>query len=191
MKNLVFYGDGLLCPPEGYGEQLVDLLVLRHPEVSFQSFHPGEMHLTLDAALKGAPFQVLGKAPEFVYLGLGHPDFLKPADPNALYSSLESLVQLILQKTRAKVAFTSVCEAFLPEESQRDMASVYNRRLPSLANDRVLFLDMNSSVNAFLEIHRRGPGEKRALHQQSLQLTSMGRVFMSNMALENLPWSNL
>ena len=191
MKNLVFYGDGLLCPPEGYGEQLMDLLVLRHPEAAFQSFHPGEENLTLDAALKGAAFHVLGKAPDFVYLELGNPDLLKSEEPESMLAALEGLLHLILQKTRAQVAFTSVCEAFLPEESQREKARVYNAGLPSLVRDRVLFLDMNKRVNEFLEKHRKGPGEKRALHQHPLRLTSMGRVFLAQAALENLPWENV
>lgn len=192
MKNLVFYGDGLLCPPEGYGEQIVDLLVLRHPELPFQSFHPGDQNLTLEAALKGAPMSVIGKAPDFVFLGMGNADVLhSSASPETLLKSLESMLHMILQKTRAHIAFTSVCEAFLPEEPQRLAARAYNFALPPLAGDRVHFLDLNQQVNSFLEKHRKGSGEKRALHSHPLGLTSMGRVFLSHVASENLPWNNL
>ncbi len=191
MKNLVFYGDGLLCPPEGYGEDIVDLLVMQHPETAVQSFHPGEKALTLEAGFKGAPFHVVGKAPDWVYLGLGLADLLHSADPKIMRETLESLLQLILQKTRAQIAFTSVCEAFLPEESQREQAKIYNASLSSLSGERTFFVDLNTSVNQFLEKHRQGPGEKRALHLLPLQLTSMGRVFMSHTALKNLPWDNL
>jgi len=192
MKNLVFYGDGLLCPPEGYSEQLMDGLVLRHPEAALQSFHPGEQHLTLEAAFKGAPFHVIGKAPDFVFLGLGTADLLQSAEPSGMRANLEALLQLIQHKTRAHLAFTSVCEAFLPEESQREKARAYNAGLSALAGngERVSFLDLNSHANAFLEKHRRGAGEKRALHVLPLQLTSMGRVFLSHTALENLPWNS-
>jgi len=105
--------------------------------------------------------------------------------------TLESLLQLILLKTRAQIAFTSVIEAFLPEESQREKAAVYNSSLSSMTGERLLFLDLNTSVQAFLEKHRQGIGEKRALHVLPLQLTSMGRVFLSHSALRNLPWDNL
>jgi len=188
MKNLVFYGDGLLCPPEGYSEQVVDRLVLRHPEAAFQSYHPGEQNLTLEAALKGAPFHVIGKAPDVVFLGIGNADLLHSAEPAAMHAGLEALLQLIQQKTRAHLAFTSVCEAFLPEESQREKARVYNAGLSALAGERAILLDLNGHVNAFLERHRQGAGEKRALHVLPLQLTSMGRIFLSHMAVENLPW---
>ncbi len=181
----------MLCPPEGYGEQLVDLLVLRHPAAAFQSFHPGEESLTLEAAFKGAPLHILGKAPDFVYLALGNADLLESDDPKSMIRSLDALLQLVQQKTKARIAFASVCEAFLPEASQRENAAVYNAGLPALAGDRVSFLDLNTLVNGFLEKHRQGPGEKRALHQAPLQLTSMGRVFLSHAAMENLPWGNL
>ncbi len=188
MKNFVFYGDGLLCPPEGYSEQIVDRLVLIRPEAAFQSFHPGEQNLTLEGALKNAPFHILGKAPDFVFLGLGNADLLRSAEPPAMRANLEALLQLILQKTRARIAFTSVCEAFLPEDSQREQARIYNAELSALDGERVVCLDLNSQLNACLEKHRQGAGEKRALHVSPLQLTSMGRIFLSHAALENLPW---
>lgn len=191
MKNLVFYGDGLLCPPDGYGENVVDLLVSQNPGAAVQSFHRGETTLTLEAALKGAALHVLGKAPDWVYLGLGTPDFLQSRNPERTRETLDSLLQLILLKTKAKIAFTSVCEAFLPEENQRESARIYNASLPALVNERVLLIDLNSNVHSFLEKHRQGSGEKRALHVLPLQLTSMGRIFLSHVALKNLPWDNL
>jgi hypothetical protein len=192
MKNFVFYGDGLLCPPEGYSEQIVDGLVLRHPEAAFQSFHPGEQNLTLEAAFKGAPFHIIGKAPDLVFLGVGSVDVLQSAEPSAMLANLEALLQLIQQKTRASIAFTSVCEAFLPEESLRERARAYNAGLPALgrSQERLIFLDLNAEVNAFLARHRQGAGEKRALHVLPLRLTSMGRVFLSHTVLENLPWNS-
>ena len=191
MKNLVFYGDGLLCPPNGYGESIMDLLLLQNPESNVQSFHSGETGLLLENALKGAPLHVLGKAPDWVFLGLGLPDLLQSRNPTLMRETLESLLQLILLKTRAEIVFTSIIEAFLPEESQREKAVAYNSSLSSLTGERLLFLDLNASVQLFLEKHRQGSGEKRALHVLPLQLTSMGRVFLSHSALRNLPWGNL
>ena len=169
----------------------MDLLVFQKPEIAVQSFHPGEKSLTIETALKGAPFHVVGKAPDWVYLGLGLPDLLQSTDPKLMLENLESLLQLILQKTRAQIAFTSAYEAFLPEESQRENARIYNASLSSLKGERIFLLDLNTSVNEFLQKHRQGSGEKRALHLLPLQLTSMGRVFLSHTALKNLPWDNL
>jgi lysophospholipase L1-like esterase len=191
LKKIVFYGDGLLCNPDGYGEQIADLLTLRHPETAFQSFHYGETELTLQAARKDAALHVLGKAPDWVYLGLGHPDLLLSTSEATMLGHLDDLLKLILQKTRAHIVLASVCEAFLFEEAQKEAARSYNAKLSSLMDERVLFLDLNSRVNEFLIHHRRGSGEKRALHSSPLKLTSMGRVFLSHAALESLPWSNL
>jgi lysophospholipase L1-like esterase len=170
----------------------VDLLVLRHPGALFRSFHPGESTLTLEAALKSTPLHVLGKAPDWVYLGLGTADLLQPLQqPGAMLENLDSLIQLILQKTRAQLVFTPAFEAFFSDESQREKARAYNAGLPALARDRAYFLNLNAKVNAFLEKHRLGSGDKRALHELPLKLTSMGRVFLSHAAQESLPQENL
>jgi hypothetical protein len=181
LKNLVFHGDGLICPPEGYGEQIVELLTLRRPGAAFTSFLPGEENLTLDAALRGAA-ALIGKAPDFVLLGLGNADMLRGVAPAEALETLRALVQVLLLKTQARVSVATVCGAFLPPEA-RAGAAAFNAGLPSLSGDRVGLIDLDGPVNGFLDAHRRGGGEKRSLHAQPLRLTSMGRVFLSNTAL--------
>ena len=51
-------------------------------------------------------------------------------------SVMSALLQLILQKTRARVVFASACEAFLPEDSQRERARAYNAELAALVQER-------------------------------------------------------
>lgn len=185
----MFFGDGLLCPSEGYGEPIVELLTLRRPGAAFKSYHPGEESLTLEAALRGAP-AIIGKAPDFVLLGLGNADMARGVDPAAALEPLEALVQLLLLKTQARVAVANVCTAFQTAEA-RPAAAAFNAGLATLAGDRVERIDLDGPVNAFLEVHRRAAGEKRALHVGPLRLTSMGRVFLSHtvsarLALEEL-----
>ena len=177
----MFYGDGLLCPPEGYGEGIVELLVLRHPDAAFRSFHHGEESLALDAALRGAA-SLIGKAPDFVFLGLGNVDMLRGVAPAEALASLRALIQVVLLKTQARVAVANVCGAFLPPEARAGAAG-YNAGLmglPGESGDRVRVVNIDDPVNAFLEAHRRGGGEKRSLHVRPLCPTSMGRVFLSN-----------
>ncbi len=181
MKNLVFYGDGLLCPPEGYGEGVVDLLVTRRPGAAFKSFHMGEESLTVDAALRGAP-ALIGKAPDTVVVGLGTADLLQGASLSAMLEPLGALVQVLLLKTQARVALVTVCSAFMPEAS-RAPAAAFNASLQDLAGmagERVTVLNVDDVVNTFLEAHRRGPGEKRALHSTALRLTATGRALLSH-----------
>lgn len=181
MKNLVFYGDGLLCPPEGYGEAVIELLVTRRPGALFKSFHSGEEQLALEGALRGAP-ALIGKAPDIVVVGLGAVDLLQGADPDLACERLGALVNLLLLKTQARVALTTVCSSFLPAEA-RPAAAGFNaglRGLAASAGDRVVVLDVDAAVAGFLDAHRRGGGEKRSLHAQPLRLTSTGRVFLSN-----------
>jgi hypothetical protein len=164
---------------------LIDLLVMRRPEAAFTASLPGEDGLSLESAARDLPL-LIGKAPDFVYLGLGTVDILRGADPAEAFTTLDSFVQLLLLKTRARLAIANLCEGFLPADA-RPAALEFNRALPSLASDRVQITDLNSPVQVFFERHRRGSGEKRSLYEGSPpRLTSMGRVFLSHAAYGQL-----
>jgi hypothetical protein len=183
LKNLVFFGDGLLCPPEGYGEAVVELFVTRHPGAAFKSFHLGEERLSLEAALGLVP-ALIGKAPELTVIGLGAADMNEGHAPEPSLEKLAALVQVLLSKTQTRVAVTTVCAAFLSPVA-RVAAAEFNagvRMLPGTfpGGERVSVLDLDAAVDAFLDAHRRGVGEKRSLHASALRPTSMGRVFLSN-----------
>ncbi len=187
MKNLVFCGDGVLCPQEGYGETLVELLTLRHPAASFRAFLRGEEEMTSEAALREAP-ALIGKAPDFVLLCVGHADLLRGGDPDRSLGKLGELAQLLVLKTQARIAVSSLCTAFLPEEF-RPAAAEFNAGLAALGNQagpRLRVTDLDAPVRAFLEAHRRGAGEKRALHVSPLRPTSMGRLLLAHAAWDAL-----
>lgn len=188
LKNLVFFGDGLLCPPEGYGEAVIELLVTRRPGAAFKSYHVGEENLTVAAALPVAP-ALIGKAPDLVVIGLGTADMAQELAPEASVEKLRALLQLLLLKTQTHVALTTVCSAFLPAPA-RAAAAEFNEGLRLLgattSPERVRVLDLEPVVDSFLEAHRRGAGEKRSLHVQPLRLTSTGRVFLSNTVYDML-----
>ncbi len=191
MKKIVFYGDGILRPPSGYSEQLIDLLVFHHPLASFQSFHLGEECLTLDSALKNAPFHVIGKAPDLIFLALGNTERLQQEAISLSLEKLHTLIHLFTLKTKAKIVLTSLCSAFYSEASRDDVLA-YNVGMQKIALlPQLQWLDLDSAVHTFLEKHRLGMGEKRALHQGPMALTSMGRVFLSQTAYSQLPWDTL
>ena len=195
MKKLVLYGDGFLCPPGGYGESLIDLLVMRRPEAAFTASLPGEEGLTLETALHRDVPLLVGKAPDFMHVCLGTVDMLRGVDPAEAFASLESLVQVLLQKTLARLAVATLCEAFLPPDA-RPAAVEFNLALPALLGDRLEIIDLNSPVNLFFERHRRGTGEKRSLYEGARdgappRLTSMGRVFLSHAAYGQLALEGL
>ena len=177
----------MLCPPEGYGEAIVELLVTRRPGAAFKSYHVGEEQLTVEAALPVAP-ALIGKAPDLVVIGLGTADMAQERAPEASVEMLGSLVQLLVLKTQARVALTTVCPAFLPSQA-RAAAADFNagvRAWGASHASRVEVLDLEPVVETFLDAHRRGAGEKRSLHVQPLRLTSTGRVFLSNTAYDLL-----
>lgn len=160
---------------------MVELLVTRRPGAAFKSYHLGDEHLTVEAAQPLAP-ALIGKAPDLVVIGLGTADMAEERPPEACLEKLGALLQLVLLKTRARVALTTVCTAFLPAPA-RAAAADYNdglRLLAAATPERVSVLDLDPVVDAFLEAHRRGSGEKRSLHVHPLRLTSTGRVLLSN-----------
>ncbi len=171
-----------MCPPAGYGEHVLDLLVLRHPGAALKAYHPGEERLTLEAALAGlAP--VIGKAPDFLHLGFGHTDVLVGRSPGEVLQGFEVLLQTLLMKTQARITLANLCEAFLPE-AMRVAARECNVALKALEGDRVQVLDLNLPVLQFLDRHRRGGGEKRSLHENALRLTSLGRTLLARTVFE-------
>jgi hypothetical protein len=189
VKNLVFCGDGVLCAPEGYGDTLVELLTLRRPAASFRSSVRGTAEFTTEDALRDAP-ALIGKAPDFVLLGVGHADALRGEDPARALARLRDLVQLLLLKTQADVAVAALCASFLPTES-RAAADSFNAGLAELVGPRVRVVDLNTPVQGFLEAHRKGNGEKRALHVQALKPTSMGRFLLAQAAWDALDFETI
>ena len=164
---------------------------MRKPNGAFQSFHLGEESLSLETAEKQAAFHVIGKAPDLIFLGMGHTDLLAGKSSDAMRIAFASLLDLLQAKTQAHIAFASICEAFFPEENQRETARTFNTTLSAFAGPRTRFLDLNSPVNTFLDQHRQGKGEKRALHLSPTRLTSMGRVLLAEILFQQLGWSEL
>jgi hypothetical protein len=104
----VLYGDGLLAPSGGgYGEQLIDLLVMRRPDAAFTTSYTHEDHLEADAVARDLPV-LIGKAPDFVYLALGTLDMLRGADPEAAFATLENLAR-VLHRRRARGSPSPIC----------------------------------------------------------------------------------
>lgn len=179
----------MLCPPDGYGEHIVERLVLARPDATFASFHPGEEQLTLEAALRGAP-ALIGKAPDFIYLAIGGADLLRGGNAAEALENMRALAQVLLLKTHARIAVANLCTAFFPQEA-RAAAAAFNAGLAALSGERVLVVDLDEPVRAFLDAHRRGGGEKRSLHTRPLHLTSMGRLFLSHTAFALLDLESL
>lgn len=185
MTNIVLYGDGLICPPHGYGETFADLLALRCPSAAVQTFQTGGEALDLDAGLKGAAFHVIGKAPDLVFLNFGHSDLVKKNPVEKMAASMALLLQLLIAKTQANIVFASCFPTFLSEEF-RENGEAYNSALKPLTSDRAIFLDLNTPILDFLAKHHQNSGEIRALHQNPLRLTSMGRILLAHAALDEL-----
>jgi hypothetical protein len=172
-----------VCPPFGYGEAVADLLIVGNPAAPFRAYFPGEDGLTAAAAFKDAA-AVIGKAPDVAHLGVGHADLLRGDSPEAALDNLRGLVQLLLLKTQAHVSVATLCAAFLPPDI-RPAAAAFDAGLASLAGDRVTVVDLDAAVNAFLESHRRGSGDKRSLHSSPLRLTSTGRTLLSDVVFRS------
>lgn len=183
MKKITLLGDGVLSGPTGFGDTLINLLIARRPDLPLQSFQFGQDGSTLASMLRDAPFHIIGKAPDVVVLGGGYSDLAAGTDPLAAVKVLEDLTALLLSKTAAVLCIANLAEAFLSgREGLPDAAGTFNRALSRMPAMRVKVLDLDARARSFLERHREGPGEKRALHNDWNRLTGLGRLLLAEAA---------
>ncbi len=95
---------------------------------------------------------------------------------------------MILHKTQARISLLSVISSFSPEGVAREAGRDLNTQLKELAGERIKWIDLDTRVEAFLEEHRKGPGEKHALHLDLIRLTPLGRLFLAHHAFQQIDW---
>lgn len=188
MKKIIFWGDGILSGSAGYAGLLENHVFLHHPRAAVTLSIQGKEGATLIEALREAPLHAIGKDPDLLYLGFGHSDIAAGRFPDEIGQTLEDLVGLILQKTRARIAIPFLISSFFSEDEERDRCHSVNRILGSLAGSRVSLLDLETKVEDFLREHRESPGDQRALHLNSSRLTPLGQLHLAHHAYALAPW---
>jgi hypothetical protein len=173
-QKLVLYGDGLLVSQHGFGETLLDLLLIKAPSAILQAFIQGEDDLDIATATHEASWRVIGKAPQEILIALGASELLAGKQASVLLSPLEALVHLLINKTKATLILTALPVAFFDDGPMRQAAIAFNHGLKSFQSANVVIHDVNPEVEQFLESHRKSPGEKRALHLAANRPTSLG-----------------
>lgn len=186
--RLVLYGDGLLTPPHGFGELLLDALLLKAPALAWQASLQGSEDLGVEKAFHEASWRLLGKAPQEAILALGATEIQKGAKAKDLLPWLQELLQLIHNKTQAEIALVTLPLAFFPEGSAREEAGFWNAALAELDSGVIACFDLNAPVQAFFREHRESLGEKRALHVAANRLTMLGKLLLAQTVAENWPW---
>jgi hypothetical protein len=187
-QRWVFYGDGLLVPTTGFGETLLDLLLLTAPQATWQASLQGSEEMTLTMAQQELSWRVIGKAPHGVLLVLGAREIEMGATSESLLPQFDELLSLLLAKTQAHIHLVSLPLGFFPEGVVREEADAFNRALRKKAHDRLSFCDVNPDLNAFLAQHRLSLGEKRALHLQAIRPTQLGRLLLAQSVAKTWPW---
>lgn len=188
MKKIIFWGDGILSGSAGYAGLLENHVFLHHPRAAVTMSIQGKEGSTLSEALREAPLHAIGKDPDLLYLGFGHSDISAGRSPDEIGQTLEDLVGLILQKTRARIAIPYLISSFFSDDEERDRCHFVNRILKGLAGSRVSVLDLDAKVEAFLREHRESPGDQRALHLNSSRLTPLGQLHLAHHAYALTPW---
>lgn len=191
VKKIILWGDGVLAGSAGFGDLLVNHIFLHHPRADVSAFVYGGEHAGLQDALRETPLHVIGKAPDLVLLGFGYADLAAGKSPEDMARMFQSACALVLQKTEARVCLLSLIPTFFPDESEGEKARDLNARLRGLVSQRILFTDLETPVQRFLEEHKRSPGEKRALHLDSARLTTLGRLVLAHHAYQLIPWPDL
>jgi hypothetical protein len=188
VKKIIFWGDGLLAGPTGYAELLAHHIFLHHPQADVSTSFYGDEHATWQDAFSLTPLHVIGKAPDLVVFGFGGTDLSAGKSPEEIRDLAQSALTLILHKTQSRVCLISMISSFFPQGAGREDCHAVNLKLRELATDRVSWVDLESKVEGFLDLHRQGPGEKHALHLDNARLTPLGRLFLAHHAFDLIAW---
>ena len=191
MKKIIYWGDGILSGPAGYAELLIDYVFLNHPRADVANSIYGGERATLQAAMRETPLHAIGRALDLIILGFGYTDLSASKPPGEIAQMVQSVTNLMLQKTQAHVCLPNLASSFFAEDREKAACSAVNGMLAGQASSRVTVLDLESRVEDFLEAHRQGPGEKRSLHLDSHRLTLLGRLFLAHHAFGLIPWPHL
>lgn len=191
MKKIIFWGDGILAGPDGYGELLENHLLLHHPRADVSMSIQGREGTTLTDALREAPFHAIGKDPDLLFLAFGHADVQAGHAIGEILRVYQDLVSLVLQKTHARICLADLIPGFFPEEAEREICLTMNHSLRDLTSSRVSVLDLAGDVDAFLRDHRESPGDQRALHLDCGRLTPLGQLHLAHHAFRRVPWPDL
>ncbi len=187
-QRWVFYGDGLLVPTTGFGETLLDHLLLRAPNATWQASLQGVEELTLSSALHDLSWRVIGKAPHGVFLVLGAHEISLGTCAHDLLPPLREMINLITGKTHSPIHLFALPLAFFPEGALREEARKFNEGLFSWVGGDCTHCDVNPAIDAFLDDHRQSMGEKRALHVQATKPTQLGRLLLAQSVVQAWPW---
>lgn len=191
MKKIIFWGDGILSGNDGYGELLSNHLFLHHPRADVStSFYGGETATWPDAVAQ-TPLHVIGKAPDLVVLGFGYTDLAAGGSPEDIAQSAQSVINMMLQKTHARICLLSVVSSFFSGDGERERCHALNQRLKDLTGPRVQTVDLEGRVEWFFGEHMQGPGEKHSLHFDTNRLTPLGRLFLAHHAFHLITWPDI
>lgn len=191
MKRIIFWGDGLLCGKEGYGELLGDHIFLHHPRTDINLALHGTPGIELKEAMREAPFHIIGKDPDLLFLAFGHSDIALRLRSNYVLKIITEVANLVLQKTRAHICIPTLMSSFFYQGDFRDRCDEVNGEILKMGMQRVTIMDLNKKVQEFLEEHRQSQGDIKALHIDSERLTSLGQLFLSHHAYLQMPWPSL
>jgi hypothetical protein len=187
-QRWVFYGDGLLVPTTGFGETLLDHLLLRAPNATWQASLQGVEEMTAASAIQDLSWRVIGKAPHGVFLVLGAQEIFGGVTAADLLPTMREIMHLIMGKTHSQIHLFALPLAFFPEGAIREEARKFNEGLLSWVGGDCTHCDVNPAVDAFLLEHRQSMGEKRALHVQPTKPTQLGRLLLAQGVAQSWPW---
>jgi hypothetical protein len=191
VKKIIFWGDGPLSGPGGYGELLENHVILHHPRTAVSMSIQGAENILLADALREAPLHAIGKDPHLLYLAFGHADIRAGRGAAEIIRSFQDLTDRILQKTHARVCLSTLIAGFFGGDGERERIRAVNAHLRGLRDPRIGVADLDAEVDAFLREHRQNEGDQHALHLDSARLTALGRLHLAHHAYRLVPWPEL
>jgi hypothetical protein len=178
---MIFIGDSLYSGKEGtvgYGAILQSWLLMQRPQSCPWLLNvPGDS-LSAQDVFEKIPSQVIGKAPDGIFLGFGSYEIELGWDQAQLESLLNEIRFLLEDKVRAQTWIANVPTALYQGEPELlARCKEWNQLLRSVfGNSSLQLLDLDSCVQNFIGEMGSSEGEKRSLHRSGPQYTHLGSL---------------
>ncbi len=188
MKKLVLAGDSLMHGPGGYASLLESMLLYSCPQTQYL-FESVKQHCeNVEAFLEhGIPI-VLGRAPSLIYLGTGFNGMDAPHSSQYLLEKTEEALSTLKRKSDAQIFISNWVSEFYRGNSYLHQRCLdFNGGLKQICEElKIQLIDIDSPAGEFLQSHRSGKGEKRALHREGPNLLPMGAYLISSIVANSL-----
>jgi hypothetical protein len=186
LHKLIFIGDTLFQGQSGYQELLISQLVLFDPRSALDVLTFPGPGAAFHEILKQAPMHIIGKSPDLVLIAAGYSDVMGESALLEIKERLDSVFNLLKDKTNAEILSVNLCTAFFKGDPIRLARCEFINAILGCYQgfSRYRLVDADAQAAKFLEAHHSSTGMKVALHKEGPVLTGLGALLLARLVAE-------